>query len=160
MDDPSLLERKSRVFFLPKIISYISYFLKAHPLLLSPLFTCLLAIVQPSWIRSVHSAHSYTSQDLSQDHFVSATTHMTTAMSSWKVLASARLVRLASAPTCQTSAPGMLLLTRSGSTRASFAKNEHQQNKNDRNNKNGQKAAIALASATALALKVYYDKEG
>merc|ERR1711892_1094216 len=93
----------------------------------------------------------------SQDHFVSATTHMTTAMSSWKVLASARLVRLASAPTCQTSAPGMLLLTRSGSTRASFAKNEHHQNKNDRNNKNGQKAAIALASATALALKVYYE---
>merc|ERR1711892_1152034 len=96
----------------------------------------------------------------SQDRFVSATTHMTTAMSNWKVLASVRLVRLASAPTCQTSAPGMLLLTRSGSTRASLAKNEHQRNKNDRNSKNSQKAAIALASATALALKVYYDKEG
>merc|ERR1712183_1094687 len=85
-------------------------------------------------------------------------THMTT-MSSWRVLTSVRLVRLASAPPCQTTAPGTLLHTRNVSTKTSFAKSEHQQNKNDRNSNNGQKAAIALASATALALKIYYDQD-
>eukprot|EP00092_Neocalanus_flemingeri_P008102 GFUD01008742.1.p1 GENE.GFUD01008742.1~~GFUD01008742.1.p1 ORF type:complete len:476 (-),score=79.04 GFUD01008742.1:336-1691(-) len=82
-------------------------------------------------------------------------------MNSWRVLTSVRLVRLASAPVCQTTAPGTLLVTRNGSTKASFAKNnDKQNNKNGQNNNNGQKAAIALASAAALALKVYYDQEG
>jgi len=85
---------------------------------------------------------------------------MTTAMSSWRVLTSVRLVRLASVPACQTTAPGTILQTRSGSSKASYADNEKQQNKNDKNSNNGQKAAIAVASATALALKVYYDQEG
>merc|ERR1711892_155447 len=84
-------------------------------------------------------------------------THITTAMSSWRVLTSVRLARLASAPSSQTCAPGSLFQTRSGS---SYAKKDQQHNKNNQNKNNGQKAAIALASATALALKVYYDKEG
>merc|ERR1712106_1136673 len=84
-------------------------------------------------------------------------THTTTAMSSWRVLTSVRLARLASAPSSQTCAPGTLLQTRSGS---SYAKKDQQHNKNDQNKNNGQKAAIALASATALALKVLYDEQG
>merc|ERR1712106_633980 len=84
-------------------------------------------------------------------------THTTTAMSSWRVLTSVRLARLASAPSSQTCAPGSLLQTRSGS---SYAKKDQQHNKNNQNKNNGQKAVIALASATALALKVLYDEQG
>merc|ERR1712106_776113 len=92
-----------------------------------------------------------------QDITVSAGTRITTAMSSWRVLTSGRLARLASAPSSQTCAPGTLLQTRSGS---SYAKKDQQHNKNNQNKNNGQKAAIALASATALALKVLYDEQG
>merc|ERR1712123_202545 len=91
-----------------------------------------------------------------QDTTVSAGTHTTTAMSSWRVVTSVRLARLASAPSSQTCAPGTLLQTRSGS---SYAQKDQQHNKNDQNKNNGQKAAIALASATALALKVLYDEK-
>jgi len=101
----------------------------------------------------VLTENSYAEQDIT----VSAGTHTTTAMSSWRVLTSVRLARLASAPSSQTCAPGTLLQTRSGS---SYAKKDQQHNKNDQNKNNGQKAAIALASATALALKVLYDEQG
>merc|ERR1711892_839898 len=99
----------------------------------------------------VLTVNSYAEQDIT----VSAGTHTTTAMSSWRVLTSVRLARLASAPSSQTCAPGTLLQTRSGS---SYAKRDQQHNKNNQNK--AKKAAIALASATALALKVLYDEQG
>jgi len=77
-------------------------------------------------------------------------------MSSWRVLSSVRLARLASAPPCQTSAPGAFLQTRCRSSKAG-----QQQQRNDQN-QNSHRAAIALASATAmgaLALKMYNDEE-
>jgi len=112
--------------------------------------TCPVILPFP---KPVLTVNSYAEQDTT----VSAGTHTTTAMSSWRVLTSVRLARLASAPSSQTCAPGSLLQTRSGS---SYAKKDQQHNKNNQNKNNGQKAAIALASATALALKVLYDEKG
>jgi len=79
-------------------------------------------------------------------------------MSSWRVLTSIRLTRLASAPVCQAlPATGAIRQARG---RSSFAKAEQQQHKNNQNNNNnGSKAAVAIASATALALKIFYDEQ-
>ena len=78
-------------------------------------------------------------------------------MSSWRVLTSIRLTRLASAPVCQAlPATGAIRQARGGS---SLAKTEQQQHKNNQNNDNGAKAAVAIASATALALKIFYDEQ-
>merc|ERR1711970_1375527 len=80
-----------------------------------------------------------------------------TAMSSWRVLTSIRLARLASAPVCQAlPATGAIRQARG---RSSLAKSEQQQHKTNQNNDNGAKAAIAIASATALALKIFYDEQ-